>query len=96
MSSNWPNTTMSSTEPTLMKRSDNLQSVISRLNTLAVNGLVPMFDSDKQLFCYTLKRTPSGMVREGHLPAVYGDYIDGASPARTKRRDIANRYPTSI
>ncbi len=68
MSSNWPNTTMSSTEPTLMKRSDNLQSVISRLNTLAVNGLVPMFDSDKQLFCYTLKRTPSGMVQEGISP----------------------------
>ncbi len=68
MSSNWPNPTMSSTESTLTKRSDNLQSVIQRLNTLAVNGLVPMFDPDKQLFCFTLKRTAAGMVREGISP----------------------------
>jgi hypothetical protein len=59
---------VNSTETTLQKRSDNLQSVISGWNALAVNGLVPMFYPDKQLFCYTLKRTPGGMVREGISP----------------------------
>lgn len=38
------------------------------INTLcesACNGLVPMFDAEKQLFCYSLKRTHQGLVREG-------------------------------
>jgi hypothetical protein len=65
MSSKWSNPAMSSTEPILMNRSENIQGVIHRLNTLAVNGLVPMFDPEKQLFCFKLLRTPSGMVREG-------------------------------
>ena len=68
MSSNWPNPTMNSTEPAPMIQSDNIQSVIQRLNRLAVNGLVPMFDPEKQLFCYTLQRTAAGMVREGISP----------------------------
>jgi hypothetical protein len=68
MSSNWPNSSMSSTESTLVKRPDNIQSVIQRLNALAVNGLVPMFDPEKQLFCFTLKRTAAGMVQEGISP----------------------------
>ena len=68
MSSKWSNPAMSATEPILMNRPENVQSVIQRLNTLAVNGLVPMFDPDKQLFCYTLQKTGSGMVREGISP----------------------------
>jgi hypothetical protein len=68
MTSQWPNSAMSSTEPVLMKRPDDVQAVIRRLNTLAVDGLVPMFDPEKQLFCYTLQRTPAGMVRQGISP----------------------------
>ena len=59
---------MSSTETTLLKDSDKLHSVVRGLNALAVNGLVPMFYPDKQVFCYTLKKTPSGMVQEGISP----------------------------
>jgi hypothetical protein len=51
-----------------MKRPDNIQGVIQRLNTLAVNGLVPMFDPEKQLFCFKLQRTAAGLVREGISP----------------------------
>src|ERR1700759_3327838 len=32
---------------------------------LADQGLVPMFDEHKQLFCYKLKKTEQGMVQEG-------------------------------
>jgi hypothetical protein len=45
--------------------SDEMRDTIHRLTTLAVNGLVPMFDPEKQLFCYSLKKTERGMVREG-------------------------------
>jgi hypothetical protein len=38
---------------------------IRELTSLAVRGLVPMFDPDKQLFCYRLRRTTTGLVREG-------------------------------
>jgi hypothetical protein len=68
MSSKWSNPAISSTEPVLMNRPENVQGVIHRLNTLAVNGLVPMFDAEKQLFCFTLQKTDSGMVREGISP----------------------------
>ena len=42
-----------------------MQSTIHHFNELAVKGLVPMFDHEKQLFCYTLKKTSNGMAREG-------------------------------
>jgi len=38
---------------------------IRELTSLAVRGLVPMFDPEKQLFCYRLRRTATGLVREG-------------------------------
>jgi hypothetical protein len=38
---------------------------IRRLCELAVNGLVSMFDIDSQLFCFRVKRTKHGLVREG-------------------------------
>jgi hypothetical protein len=38
---------------------------IRQLCELAVDGLVPMFDAEKQLFCYRLKRTQCGLVAEG-------------------------------
>jgi hypothetical protein len=38
---------------------------IREMTSLAVRGLVSMFDPDKQLFCYRLRRTTKGLVREG-------------------------------
>jgi len=48
-----------------MHPSEELCRTIHRLTALAVNGLVPMFDPEKQLFCFSLKRMGSGLVREG-------------------------------
>jgi len=45
--------------------SDELSGTVHRLTALAVKGLVPMFDPASQLFCYTLKQTDQGLVREG-------------------------------
>jgi hypothetical protein len=59
---------LDATGPAHMKRSDEFDKIVRRLNTLAVKGLVPMFDSEKQLFCYKLKQTPTGLVREGISP----------------------------
>ena len=47
---------------------DEPQATIRRFVDLAVRGLVPMFDQEKQLFCYSLKKTDDGMVREGLSP----------------------------
>jgi len=44
------------------------QTTIRRFVDLAVRGLVPMFDQQKQLFCFSLKRTNDGMIREGLSP----------------------------
>ena len=41
---------------------------VRELLSLAVRGLVPMFDKDKQLFCHRLLRTDHGLVREGLSP----------------------------
>ena len=38
---------------------------VGRLCELALNGLVPMFNPEKQLFCFTRKRTPQGLVQQG-------------------------------
>jgi len=38
---------------------------VGHLCELALNGLVPMFDPDKQLFCFTRKKTPQGLVLQG-------------------------------
>jgi hypothetical protein len=43
-------------------------TTIRRFVDLAVRGLVPMFEQQKQLFCYSLKKTDDGMVREGLSP----------------------------
>jgi hypothetical protein len=39
--------------------------IVNRFLALAVRGLVPMFDSQRQLFCHKLKKTAQGMVQEG-------------------------------
>jgi len=48
-----------------VQRSADMDQMIDRLNALAVKGLVPMLDPDKQLFCYKLRKTEQGMIREG-------------------------------
>jgi hypothetical protein len=40
-------------------------AAVDRFLRLAVQGLVPMFDQHKQLFCSKLKKTEQGMVQEG-------------------------------
>jgi hypothetical protein len=42
-----------------------ITSTVERLTALAANGLPSMFDEKTQLFCYKLKKTDQGMVREG-------------------------------
>jgi hypothetical protein len=38
---------------------------LRELNTLAATGLAHMWDPEKHLFCFRLKRAPDGIVREG-------------------------------
>lgn len=47
-----------------MTASRNVRELLS----LAARGLVPMFDTDKQVFCHRLLRTEQGIVREGLSP----------------------------
>jgi len=39
---------------------------VPRLTDLAIGGLERTFDAQRQLFCFRVKRTPAGLVREGH------------------------------
>src|ERR1700693_861899 len=41
---------------------------LRELISLSVRGLVPMFDTDKQIFCHRLVRTEHGIVREALSP----------------------------
>jgi hypothetical protein len=45
--------------------SSDVQRTIDRLTLLGTNGLVPMFDPEKKLFCHRLSRTQTGLIREG-------------------------------
>jgi hypothetical protein len=65
MSSDSSSHAVIATEQTQMKRSDDIRSIVHQLNALAVKGLVPMFDPQRQLFCHKLKRTAAGLVQEG-------------------------------
>lgn len=47
------------------QQSDEHQVTIRRFVSLAVRGLVPMFDQQRNLFCYKLKQTDQGLVQEG-------------------------------
>jgi hypothetical protein len=47
---------------------NSLRAAVPELCHLAVNGLVPMFDIPKQLFCHRLNQTSQGMVMEGISP----------------------------
>ena len=48
----------------LTAQSDEAQTTVQRFVALAIRGLVSMFDEQKQLFCYSLNKTESGMVPE--------------------------------
>ena len=48
--------------------SDQAQATVQRFVRLAARGLAPMFDPQRQLFCYSLKKAGQGMVREGFSP----------------------------
>ena len=52
----------------MIQPADGAQATLQRFVALALRGLVPMFDQQKQLFCYSLKKTERGMVREGLSP----------------------------
>jgi len=41
---------------------------VKELVSSSIQGLKPMFDSEKQLFCHRLLRTESGLVRDGWSP----------------------------
>lgn len=56
---------MTANAPNTSQEPEKIQETIHRLIGLSVAGLVPMFDREKQLFCYKLKKTPNGLVQEG-------------------------------
>jgi hypothetical protein len=56
---------MSANAPSPAQNPEQTQRTIQRLIGLSVAGLVPMFDRQRQLFCYKLKQTPAGLVQEG-------------------------------
>ncbi|HEY2645665.1 MAG TPA: hypothetical protein VGI34_01765 [Candidatus Acidoferrales bacterium] len=47
---------------------ESINPDICELNRMSVRGLVPMFISEKQVFCFRLVRTNQGMVSEGISP----------------------------
>jgi hypothetical protein len=49
----------------LSHKGEKTPETVHRLIGLSIAGLVPMFIRDKQLFCYKLKQTPTGLVQEG-------------------------------
>jgi hypothetical protein len=56
---------MAPNAPIHVQSSEDVQRTARRLTALAVKGLVPMFDPEKQLFCFKLKKTATGALREG-------------------------------
>lgn len=59
---------MTDASPLTPRQSEETQTIVQRFVALAIRGLVPMFDRQKQLFCYSLKKTERGMVQEGLSP----------------------------
>ena len=55
-------------DATVATTSHEDQATVRRFITLALRGLVPMFDQQRQLFCFSLKKTDRGMVQEGISP----------------------------
>ncbi len=59
---------MTDTRNLTARQSEKAHATVQRLVALAIRGLVPMFDEQKQLFCYSLKKSERGMVQEGLSP----------------------------
>src|SRR5579863_5518982 len=53
------------TSLTMTPPTEQDQTAVDRYVALAVRGLVPMFDQDRQLFCYSLKKNSQGLPQEG-------------------------------
>lgn len=49
-------------------QSEEAQRAIHQLNEMALKGLPQMFNHEKRLFCYKLKKSPVGVVQEGLSP----------------------------
>jgi hypothetical protein len=56
---------MSEATRVLTPPSSQAAATVDRMVNLAVEGLVPMFDTGRQLFCYKLKKTDHGLIQEG-------------------------------
>jgi hypothetical protein len=56
---------MMETKTAIVPQAKADQTTVGRFVSLAVRGLVPMFDQQKQLFCYKLRKTEHGIVQEG-------------------------------
>lgn len=65
MSTKLPSRVMTTSGPIHARPWEDAQRTPDQLKALAVNGLIQMFDAEKQLFCYRLKHTERGLVREG-------------------------------
>jgi hypothetical protein len=59
---------MTDTKGSPSRQTEKVDTIVQRFIALATRGLVPMFDEKQQLFCYSLKRTERGMVRQGLSP----------------------------
>ena len=68
MSSKPSNRAVDDARESQVSNSEEIQRTIHRLNEMAVNGLLPMFDAERQLFCFKLKQTENGLVRKGLSP----------------------------
>ncbi|HUO36174.1 MAG TPA: hypothetical protein VMU43_14390 [Candidatus Acidoferrum sp.] len=60
--------TVDKIDPFALRKLEEGQRTIHQLNEMALRGLPQMFDEKKQLFCFKLKKTPSGMIREELSP----------------------------
>ena len=56
---------MIDTQTTPAAPSSQAQAKVDRIVKLALEGLPPMFNEGRQLFCYKLKKTDRGLVQEG-------------------------------
>ena len=67
---------------------------IRELISLAVRGLVSMFDPDQQLFCYRLRGTTEGLVREGVSRRYTTMALLGLDALRKDRSTVSHLTPT--
>ena len=56
---------MPNTRAHFVDQTDERQAIVSNFVSLAVRGLLPMFDQQRQIFCYKLRRTKGGVIRQG-------------------------------